>query len=166
MKEILNKISSYNLFNNLLPGILFVYLSKEFTEFNFIQDSELIGAFVYYFIGMVISRFGSLIIEPILKYFSIIKFKEYNYYFSASKKDEKLELFLEINNTFRTITALFVILLLLKLYGYFQIILNIPTDVTSLILIISGLIIFIFSFRKQTNYISKRIDANNDINNE
>ena len=38
MKEIIEKISSYNIFNYLLPGIIFVCISKEFTDYSFIQD--------------------------------------------------------------------------------------------------------------------------------
>ncbi|NTW33389.1 MAG: hypothetical protein HGB12_12330, partial [Bacteroidetes bacterium] len=110
MKELLDKISSYNLFNYLLPGILFVYFSKQFTDYNFIQDNDFIGAFLYYFIGMVISRFGSLFIDPTLKKISFLKFSDYKSFVSASKKDDKIELFSEVNNTYRTITAMFVIL--------------------------------------------------------
>ena len=118
MKDLLDKISSYNLFNYLLPGILFVCISKYFTDYNFIQDNDFIGAFLYYFIGMVISRFGSLFVEPILKRISFLKFADYESFIVASKKDEKIELFSEVNNTYRTITALFIILLLLKIYNH------------------------------------------------
>ena len=93
MKDLLDKISSYNLFNYLLPGILFVCISKYLTDYNFIQDNDFIGAFLYYFIGMVISRFGSLFVEPILKRISFLKFADYKSFVSASKKDDKIELF-------------------------------------------------------------------------
>ena len=72
MKEILDKLSSYNLFNYLLPGVIFVVIANKVTHYDFIQDDIVIGAFLYYFIGMVISRFGSLAIEPILKYLSFL----------------------------------------------------------------------------------------------
>lgn len=165
MKEILDKISSYNLFNYLLPGILFVCISKQFMDYNFVQDNEFIGAFLYYFIGMVISRFGSLFIEPTLKKIAFLKFAEYKHFVSASKKDDKIELLSEVNNTYRTITAMFVILLLLKLYNHFQVLWEIPQNVTTLTLIVLVLLMFLFSYRKQTNYITKRIDANNNPNN-
>jgi hypothetical protein len=165
MKELIDKISSYNLFNYLLPGILFVCISKEFTDYNFIQDNEFIGGFLYYFIGMVISRFGSLFIEPTLKKISFLKFADYKNFVSASKKDEKIELFSEVNNTYRTITAMFVILLLIKLYNHFQVRWDIPQNETTLILVVLILLMFLFSYRKQTNYITKRIDANNNPKN-
>lgn len=165
MKELIDKISSYNIFNYLLPGILFVSISNQFTCYNFIQDNDFIGAFFYYFIGMVISRFGSLFIEPILKKVSFLKFSDYKSFVSASKKDEKIELFSEINNTYRTITAMLVILLLLKLYNHLQVRWDIPQKPTNFILVVLILLVFLFSYRKQTNYITKRIDANNKPNN-
>lgn len=162
MKDLLDEISSYNLFNYLLPGILFVCISKYFTDYNFIQDNDFIGAFLYYFIGMVISRFGSLFVEPILKRISFLKFADYKSFIVASKKDEKIELFSEVNNTYRTITALFIILLLLKIYNHFQVLWNIPINITYLIVFVAILVIFLFSYRKQTNYITKRIKANDN----
>lgn len=162
MKELLDKISSYNLFNYLLPGIIFVYISNQFTDYNFIQDNNFIGAFLYYFIGMIISRIGSLFIEPTLKKLSFLKFTDYKSFVSASKKDEKIELFSEVNNTYRTITAMFVVLLIMKLYNYFQVCWSIPKNVTTLFLVVSIFLIFLFSYRKQTKYITKRIAANNN----
>lgn len=162
MKDLLDKISSYNLFNYLLPGILFVCISKYFTDYNFIQDNDFIGAFLYYFIGMVISRFGSLFVEPILKRISFLKFADYKSFIVASKKDEKIELFSEVNNTYRTITALFIILLLLKIYNHFQVLWNIPINITDLIVFVVILVIFLFSYRKQTNYITERIKVNDN----
>jgi len=162
MKELLEKISSYNLFNYLLPGIIFVCLCKYFTGYDLILDNDFIGAFLYYFIGMVISRFGSLIIEPVLKKISFLKFADYKDFVMASKKDEKVELLSEVNNTYRTITALFLILLITKVYKYFQVKLNISDCLTSLILIIVIFILFLFSYRKQTNFITKRISTCNE----
>ena len=49
MKELLAKLSSYNLFNYLLPGILFVVIAEELTKFSFIQEDLVLGVFVYYF---------------------------------------------------------------------------------------------------------------------
>lgn len=162
MKDLLAEISSYNLFNYLLPGILFVYMSKHFTDYNFIQDNELIGVFLYYFIGMVISRFGSLLVEPILKWISFLKFVDYKSFILASKNDKKIELLSEVNNTYRSILALFITLLLVKIYNHFQVIWNISSASTNLIVVIIILVIFLFSYRKQTNYITKRIKSNDN----
>ena len=67
MKDILEKLSTYNIFNSLLPGVIFVIMAREFSRYNFIQNEIVLSGFLCYFIGMIISRFGSVIIEPILK---------------------------------------------------------------------------------------------------
>ena len=160
MKEIIDKISSYNIFNYLFPGVLFVIIAKRLTTYNLVQDDNLMGAFLYYFIGMIISRFGSVIIEPILKKIKFLKFREYNRYVNASKKDPKLELFSEVNNTYRTLNSMMISLLILKIYNYIETKFTLDSSISLVILTIVVFILFIFSYRKQTNYITKRIDAN------
>lgn len=157
MKELFDKISSYNIFNYLLPGVVFVCIAKYFLQYNFVQENDLIGAFLYYFIGMIISRFGSVVIEPISRKFRIVEFAEYGDFISASKQDNKIELLSEVNNTSRTLISLFFILLVLKGYESIEIHLKIPQQVSLFISIILILILFIFSYRKQTAYITKRI---------
>lgn len=159
MKEIIDKISSYNLFNYLLPGILFVVILDRFTGYSFVQNNLIIGAFVYYFIGLVISRFGSLFIEPVLKKVSFLKFAAYEDFISASKNDPKIEVFSEANNMYRTFSAMFVLLIFLKLYGSIQYKFPIISNWNPYILIGLLLIMFLYSYRKQTAYIIKRIKA-------
>ena len=160
MKELLDKISSYNIFNYLFPGILFAVISKQLTGYSFLQDNLIIGAFVYYFIGLVISRFGSLSIEPLLRKLSFLKFANYKDFVSASKKDSKIELLSEINNMYRTLSSMFVLLLLLKLYELIESKVPILKDWSTYILLALLLVMFLFSYRKQTNYITKRIKSN------
>lgn len=160
MKELLDKISSYNLFNYLFPGILFAVLSRVITSYSFLQENLIIGVFVYYFLGMVISRIGSLVIEPVLKKLSFLKFADYKDFIEASKKDSKIELLSEINNMYRTLCSLSILLVLLRLYELIESKLPILKSVNSYILAILILVIFLFSYRKQTNYITKRIKAN------
>jgi len=160
MKDLLDKLSSYNLFNYLLPGILFVILASGLTHYSFVQQDIVTGVFLYYFIGLVISRFGSLIIEPLLKYLSFLRFVDYKSFISASKKDPKIELLSEVNNTYRTLCSLFVLLFFLKLYEAIETKLPILAEYKLLILLMLLLIMFLFSYRKQTGYISKRVEAN------
>lgn len=160
MKELLDKISSYNLFNYLFPGILFAVLSKEITTYSFLQENLIIGGFVYYFIGLVVSRIGSLIIEPILRKLSFLKFADYKDFISALQKDSKIELLSEINNMYRTLTSLFILLILLKVYELIESNLPILKDWNSYILLALLLFMFLFSYRKQTTYIIKRIKSN------
>ena len=63
MKDLLDKLSSYNLFNYLLPGAIFVAASQRISSHAFRDENIVIELFLVYFIGMVISRVGSLTIE-------------------------------------------------------------------------------------------------------
>ncbi len=159
MKEIIEKLSSYNIFNYLLPGIVFSILTSKFTSTNLIFDNLIIGAFLYYFIGLVISRVGSVIIEPLLKRIKFLKFADYKDFVSVSKTDNKLEILSEANNMYRTFVSMFSILFLIigfqRLSEFFIIFKNNQ----DLILLAVLFVLFLFSYRKQTNYITKRIKA-------
>ena len=157
MKELIEKISSYNLFNYLLPGILFVVVANSITSYSFIQEDIVIGFFIYYFIGLVISRFGSLVIEPVLKKISFLKFAYYKNFVSASKKDLKINIFSKENNMYRTFCPMFVLLILLKLYHLINLKFPILEWYSVYFLIVLLLLIFLFAYRNQTQYIAKRI---------
>ncbi len=155
MKELIEKISSYNLFNYLFPGVLYVIIINKITTYNMIQENIFIGAFLYYFIGLVISRIGSLLIEPILKKMAV--FANYSDFISASKEDDKIELLSEVNNMYRTLISLFTVLLVSKLYNILSDNFNFLKLILPYLLVISLIVLFIFSFKKQTAYIVKRV---------
>ena len=159
MKNLIEKLSSYNLFNYLFPGIVFVVVLKGITSYSLLQENLIVGVFVYYFIGLAISRFGSLVIEPFLKKLSFLKFTEYKEFVSASKTDEKIELLSEINNMYRTLCSMLTLLILLKFYEWVEIQCPALKDWSVYILIVLLLFMFLFSYRKQTQYITKRIKA-------
>ncbi len=160
MKELLNKLSSYNLFNYLLPGVIFAVIASRVTQYSFIQEDITIGVFIYYFIGLVVSRFGSLIITPLLKRISFVDYSPYEDFVSESNEDSKLEVLSEANNTYRTLCSLFVLILLLKLYEAIEVKFPILKEWNSIALILVLLVIFLFSYRKQTSYITRRIKDN------
>lgn len=160
MKELLDKISSYNIFNYLLPGVLFAYLSSEFKGINLVQNDLLTGAFFYYFIGLIISRVGSLFIEPILKKSRFVKFAHYKDFVKATQNDSKIDILSEVNNMYRTLTSMS--LLLIFTYLYSLLLIKFP-DIklwSFPVLIVLFIIMFLFAYRKQTNYITERIKSN------
>ena len=67
MENILEKLDSYNILNNLLPGVILDYLLKKMLGFDLVEGSILENLFLYYFLGMIVSRIGSHVIEPICK---------------------------------------------------------------------------------------------------
>jgi len=44
MKDILDKLSSYNIFNYLLPGVVFVVLAEALTTFHLVQKDVVLAA--------------------------------------------------------------------------------------------------------------------------
>lgn len=159
MEKVIDKISTYNLFNYLLPGVLFVVLAKNFLFLDLTQGDLILDVFIYYFVGLVISRFGSLVIETLLKKVKFLKFSKHDDFISASKNDPKLEILSQENNMYRTFVAMFVLLLLSKLYFYIRTIYPFLQSYDFYILISLLLVMFLYSYRKQTAYIFKRINA-------
>lgn len=162
MKELIEKLTSYNIFNYLLPGALFAVFVERVTPYKVVQSDVVIGLFLYYFIGMVISRFGSLLFEPLTKLTKFVTFAEYKDFVTVSTKDDKLNTLSEANNAYRTMCSLFASLIGVKLYHLAATKMGIPQTATIYIVVVGLFFLFAFSYRKQTNYIVKRIEAHKD----
>ena len=175
MKNIVDKISSYNLFNYLFPGALFCFLLKNMVGIEIYYGNWIELFVIYYFIGIIISRIGSLLIETPLKTIKIrgkplLHFSPYCDYIKASKTDSFLSTMTETNNMYRSLlsclTCIFILIILSNIknkcnYNIIVLLQN-NIDVLTLIFII---ILFLVSYVKETAYISKRVDACNNENN-
>jgi len=157
MKDLLDKLGSYNLFNYLLPGVVFAALAGSLTRYSFIQSDLIVGAFVYYFLGLVLSRIGSIFVEPALKRVKFVEFCSYQDYVSASKEDDLIQTLSESNNMYRTFISLFLCLLLLKLFELIAVKLLLVEELKISVLVIGLFFLFLMSYRKQTDYINKRV---------
>lgn len=155
MKEILDKLSSYNLFNYLLPGVLFAGAVDHLTSHKLIHANIVIGVFFYYFIGLVISRVGSLLLEPTLKKFGFVKYADYKSFVAASKDDAQINVLSEVNNMSRTLLAMLVCIALFVLIDRVA---GPQADAVVQLLVLVGLLaLFAFAWRKQTNYVVSRV---------
>lgn len=160
MKEFLEKLASYHLFNYLLPGVLFVFLADKFINLDLYQVDIVFGLFLYYFIGLVISRIGSLILEPFLRKLKFVVFADYKDFVSASKIDPKIEQISEANNMYRTLFTLFLVLILMKLYKLIEASIHIVAIWDEYLVIGILFFIFLFAYKKQSQLISERVKAN------
>lgn len=158
--EILEKISSYNIFNYLLPGILFALGAEQLFAYPLVQDDPIVDLFLYYFLGMTISRLGSVIVEPFLKWTGFVKFANYGDFVAASKVDSKIDILSEQNNVYRTLCALFLSLICLGIYKQTELHLPGITPFSGHILIAMLLVLFLYSHRKQTSYVRSRVRKN------
>jgi len=166
MENLLNKISSYNIVNYVLPGVVFSVVIIESTTVSFpIKDGRLFeNMIVYYFLGMIISRVGSLIVAPLLKKIIEFPFARYEDYIKAEKLDDKISILLEEKNTYRTMIACFVLILIFLVLAYICGEAKKPAvylyGSSTVILII----LFCKAAKKQTKFIVDRV--NNTIKSE
>lgn len=156
--EILSKITPYNLFNFLFPGAIFCELLRRTIEIDLAGSSLVEQLFVYYLAGMAISRIGSIFVEPFLRWTGFVTFADYGDYLTAEKDDEKLKELVSVNNSFRTLIALFVLLGLVvgcvRVMRHYEI-----SDMVQVGALVSALfVLFLAAYRKQTSYISKRVN--------
>lgn len=158
MEGLLEKISSYNIFNNLFPGALFVYLLERSTSVILSVDDIVKNIVLYYFIGLIIGRIGSILFEPLLKLIRVVRFVPYPEYLAASHKDSKIEILQETANMYRTLFSMS-LLFLLSLFA-----IGFITDreyLFSKFAALFFLVIFIVSYIKQVRYIVSRVDKVN-----
>ncbi len=168
------KISSYHILNYFFPGIIFCWLIDTTTRLSVSTGEIWKDIFIYYFWGMTISRIGSICIKAMLQLIKIsnknaqkkepfLNFAPYTDYIAASKNDDFIKTLNEVNNTYRTLLSVFVVATGAKIYDSFfydkvQEFGDIGNDLSLLIVFLLMIILFAYSYRKQTNFIRKRIE--------
>lgn len=174
VKNVIDKVSSYNIFNNFFPGIIFCYIVENFTRFSFGNGEVWEKLFLYYFIGTIISRMGSIIVEKLLKSIKVknkkskikepfLKFALYSDYVEASENDAFIKTLNETNNMYRTIIAVLIAITGVKLYEWLLCdFINrwgrLGHDIMFISVCILIIVLFIHSYRKQTAYIKSRVE--------
>ena len=156
---IVRQVSSYNLFNYLLPGTIFCVLMDKMFGYPFLIENLFAAFFFYYFVGMVISRIGSLTIEPLLKIVKFVKFVPHGDFQRAFLLNEKIEVLSEANNTYRTLISM--PLCVGVFYGGSRIALHfeVSPQVYHIGFLLGIFALFLFSYRKQTQYVVKSIKS-------
>lgn len=159
MENLLDRLSSYNILNYLIPGVLFLVLVDAFDIAPIEEKNILLMLFGGYFAGMVLSRVGSVILEPWFKKWKIVKYVQYKDYLDAEARDSKISTLLSESNMYRTFVAMFLFLLILfgicmipNVKGW----LRTPWAIGVMIFLM--LILFVFSYRKQSSSIRKRVE--------
>lgn len=142
----------------MLPGSVSVYILNDIVGIDILQKDVVNNLFLFYFVGMVISRIGSLIIEPICIKLRFVTYTNYELFLEACKSDSKIDALLEVNNIYRTFLA--GIISILVVWGYKKIAEDIPIMINILPFIVPIFLISLFaiSYRKQTNYIRSRVE--------
>lgn len=159
MNEFLKQLSSYNLFNYLFPGAVFCVLADHFFGHSLTLDDLFSAFFFYYFVGLVISRIGSVLLEPALRGLKIVPKGDYAAFVETSSVDQKLDILSEANNVYRTMIALPLCLAVYQVGYVLASYLNMPPAMRGAIVLAALLLLFLASYRKQNAYINKRVQA-------
>lgn len=157
MKELLDKLSSYNIFNYLFPGILAAVFVSKATSFRLLSDNVFAAPFLYYLYGLVVSRIGSLVLEPLLKRLGLVRFVPYAAYAAATRVDPMIETLSEQNNTYRTLASLIACVTVAMLVD--RGLTHFP-GLTAFAACLGVFLLFagmILSYRKQTKYVAARV---------
>ena len=162
MEKFFDKLENYNIFNYILPAIIFDLGCKIYINLTLIPTNNIIiTAFIYYFIGLVISRIGSLIVKPLLWKFKIMNkeysSKEFDFY-KAEGKDPKIKILFTDYNMYRNFISVFLLLLILKITSKMQEYISLNSTFIYTAIIILLLVLFVKSYKKQLQYIHKRVD--------
>ena len=132
-------------------------LGERLTSFSLIQRSWIVGIVLYYFIGLVISRVGSLIVKPVLERIGFVKEAPYEDYVEASASDSRIGILSAQNNLFRTLCAMVMMLMGLKIGEKVIGILPWGADAYDSIVLVSLFMLFLFSYRKQAQDVVRRV---------
>ena len=167
MDKIFEKFSSYNIMTNLIPGGIFTFLLEYFVGIQLLSGNIIESIVVYYFVGMVLNRVGSLFLEPILLGLHILKVSDTDDFVAAEKEDEKILTYLEVTNMFRTMAAGFLVIVGLDI-GFFlpkllramsedlPVVIPLRTWILFFVPVIL-FVLFVFAFRKQNEAINARV---------
>ena len=159
MNKFLEYLSSYQILNNLIPGIIFLVLIDMFDLIPIDKNNIVLLFFGGYFVGMILSRLGSMIIEPLFKKCKIVEYAPYSDYMEVEHKNNRLSMLLSENNMYRTFVALFLLFLLIYLLFLIPgVKLFFFTSIGTIILTILLIVLFTLSYRKNTAYFRRQIE--------
>ena len=165
MNNFLEKLGSYHIFTNIIPGAFFALALKYLFGVQ-LSTGGVEDILIYYFVGLLIGRIGSLIVVRVLRKKVTIRGKEYCFiryapypdYLKAVKLDNKIDVLSETNDCFRNLLTAS-LLLIPFVHFYSQFIQPVPLYTSwRCIAILLLIALFAFAFREQANHIRRRVE--------
>lgn len=148
LKMIAEKLSTYRFFNFIIPGAVLI----GFVKFHHIMEIPSVSIWWFlllcYFCGIVLSRIGSVVIEEPMKCMGLISSYSVNTYITKQKDNALICTMLELANSYRTISAMVLVILCMTIIAF-------PCEgrtIWYVVVEILLLVLFIISFYKQHKY--------------
>lgn len=154
MDEVIKKVSSYDLLNSLIPGAALVYFMKVFGYLDYVVEDAFYLVVFAYALGLVASRIGSLILEPIAIKRGLFQ-HDYVSFMQAETDDDRLTNLVTISNMYRTLAGALIMLAVLALGSL------VPMDSRLWLYIGYGVACFLLLFCgwvKQERYVARRVE--------
>lgn len=159
MNTFLEKISAYQFLNYFIPGTAFIVLINYLGIYNLPLDNVLFILLGGYCSGMVMSRIGSLVVEPCLRKCRFVIFASYKDYKDAENNMPKVPILVTENNMYRTLLATFLSLMIIYSMNLITCVRGFMHSKWMPLVVLVGLVLlFLFSYRKQTSYVKRNIE--------
>ena len=162
MSNFIEKMGSYQIMTNLLPGVFLGMALKLLLGITMPMENIGEEIIVYYFMGFIINRISSLIVKPVLKKCKFIHEAPYPDYSRAAKIDSKIDVLSETNNYFRALLTSSLLLIAIHIIRISIWKIEWISSNWNWISMISLVILFLFAYKKQTNFICKRVEIANE----
>ena len=157
LEKLLEELGAYELLNNLLPGAIICVLAQWQTGYQLPAINVVGELCVFYFVGLVVGRLGSLVVEPIYRKLGIISKGAYADFIKASQADPKIDTLSTKNNMYRTFVAVFIITTVYMIVEVFRERATVRLTMVQLVASAALWFLFSYSYHKQSNYIQGRI---------
>ena len=169
LERIIERFSSYEVLNNIIPGAVYTIFTEKLTSFNIQTGNVWSDIILCYFIGLVIGRVGSLVVDRYLKWRKKLHAESHSEYVKAEQKDKLVRELSAINNMYRTFTAVALCLIFTVGFSLFWEEIQ-GCDCSKPVVIIIGFIILMIvfgkSYIKQTDYVASRVRTINNMSKE
>jgi hypothetical protein len=123
-----------------------------------VQPDVITALAFYYFLGMILSRIGALIVAPIAKMLRLVTFKPFNEYLAAYERDELIPQLVEAGNMYRTMIAVALSLVGLLLYDNACEALTPRPETHAMALLVGMAALFAAAYARNVEFITRRIE--------
>ena len=164
--ELLSKFTRYDWFTTLLPGICCLAIGRRLGLFETVPKSYIETFGFIFFLGLVSSRIGASVIEPISKFKKFNLWGPYADYLNFRLKDEKGADMLVTNaNWFRSLTGMVLLLICITATGFMCDYFGLEPSARQWCLLVALMALFADSYRRQLRFIRGRIEYYKSLNN-
>lgn len=170
MNDFIFLLSNLRVVSSIVPGAILCIYINDFLKINILRHETIVNIFIFYAVGVIIGRIGSIVIEPLFESFGIIDKENYPNFIDAEIKNPKVSTIDEISRFYRSMATLMMLIIVGILFEY-------PMNLYPLTYVLGGhivsvliLILMIKSYSKQSEYTANRIkkvledDKENDNN--